>query len=891
MVVAVLANSKQLCRLIVPKALLRQTAQTLQSRIGGLLGREMRHVPFSRRTPSGLDMQKLYVDLHRDILNSSGVILAIPEHILSYKLSGFQKLSDSKLREAREMISIQSWLTKTCRDVLDESDFTLAVKTQLIYPSGQLVPLDGHPDRWTVVQVLLTHVQDNLAYLQDRFPQGIQVVRRPRGFPMIYIVQREVEETLQRRLIETICHGHTSIIPLPSSFNGVYRECLRRVLNEENPDAKDFASLSKKFASKPSLFKIVMLLRGLLLRRILFLCLRKRWNVQYGLHPRRDPIAVPFEAKGVPSEQAEFGHPDVAIIFTCLSFYYTGLDIFQFKKGLGRVLKSDDPASEYDRWTAGCSSLPVALTHWNFINSDDSGQVEELWKHLQLSRSVLDHYLNTFVFPLHSKQFAVKLQSSGWDLPIFSPDCKALDARTTGFSGTNDNRRMLPLTIRQDDLPSLKHTSAEVLMCLLQGRNRNCIVATSAGARLTEEQLLEHLRRAGIRLLIDAGAYILELDNPSLVKKWLAIDTKAQAGVYFDAKDGRAWVQYWDGKDPLPLLATPFAENLSECLVYLDEAHTRGTDLKLPPRARGALTLALGQTKDHTVQGMCRPLRLRRNRKTLMRTNCAAAMRLRQLATTQSVTFLAPPEVYKSILDVCQKEDGMQIDSFDVVCWLLEQTCRNNEQLRSLFISQGIDFYRRASATQKYPRFLSDENQKSALLDVIKSPEQIMLDELYGSGPGIPRSSVTDSIYSSLGEIGEELEKYQYGVGNSVFSVHCSAMEEVEQEREVEFQVEEIRQVQKPRHYKSLCFPGLHPAIFSFAQTGVLEGKSGFELASTFFARTGLGKKYNVRAPGFRLFVSAEFTNTIDIGCENPNDNFLVSSNQVSLSFPRTLAE
>lgn len=52
-----------------------------------------------------------------------------------------------------------------------------------------------------------------------------------------------------------------------------------------------------------------------------------------------------------------------------------------------------------------------------------------------------------------------------------------------------------------------------------------------------------------------------------------------------------------------PLVTTPFANNLSECLVFLDEAHCRGTDLKLPQNAQGALTLALGQTKDHTVQG------------------------------------------------------------------------------------------------------------------------------------------------------------------------------------------------------------------------------------------------------------------------------------------------
>jgi len=62
--------------------------------------------------------------------------------------------------------------------------------------------------------------------------------------------------------------------------------------------------------------------------------LSKRWNVQYGLHPRRDPVAVPFQAKGVPSEQAEFRHPDVVIFLMCLSFYYSGLEMVQFERNV-----------------------------------------------------------------------------------------------------------------------------------------------------------------------------------------------------------------------------------------------------------------------------------------------------------------------------------------------------------------------------------------------------------------------------------------------------------------------------------------------------------------------------------------------------------------------------
>jgi hypothetical protein len=110
----------------------------------------------------------------------------------------------------------------------------------------------------------------------------------------------------------------------------------------------------------------------------------------------------------------------------------------------------------------------------------------------------------------------------------------------------------------------------------------------------------------------------------------------------------------------------------------------------MPAKAVGALTLGLGQTKDHTVQ---------------------AAMRLRQLATTQEIVFFAPPEVHQSILDLRKKSSEDKIDSYDVVCWLLEQTCSGIEQLQPLYYSQGIDFCRRTQAALSYPD-ISDEIER-----------------------------------------------------------------------------------------------------------------------------------------------------------------------------------
>lgn len=92
------------------------------------------------------------------------------------------------------------------------------------------------------------------------------------------------------------------------------------------------------------------------------------------------------------------------------------------------------------------------------------------------------------------------------------------------------------------------------------------------------------------------------MSNEDLVMTWMDINTDPPAAVYFGA-DNRAWVRYRGTKARVPLLATPFADKLENCLVYMDEAHTPGIDFKLPQYACGRLTLALEQTKDHTVQG------------------------------------------------------------------------------------------------------------------------------------------------------------------------------------------------------------------------------------------------------------------------------------------------
>lgn len=367
---------------------------------------------------------------------------------------------------------------------------------------------------------------------------------------MAFLLRNDAEEELHRLIIDDIANNRTSFLRLsePGAPPKKIRNAVRQFLSEASPKIQDkdgFKDVVSLFADPDSAVKVLLLVRGLILNRILLFCMKRRYNVQYGLHPSRNPIAVPFEAKGVPHESSEFGHPDVAIILTTLSFYYAGLSLPQFRQSLSSVLNADDAASAYDRWTHGCETLPAGLRYWNVINSDDDGQVEELYSHLRLDRNVLNFYLNGWVFPLYAKQFGMKLSASAWDLPNFAKPSRPTlpGARSTGFSGTNDNKSLLPLTIRQDDLPGLVQTNAEVLSYLLQSRNREYHLAAYNGIRLTEGQLLNKLVKENIMVLIDAGAYVLELDNEALVRQWLETNPSAnhaKAGVYLGA-DNRAW--------------------------------------------------------------------------------------------------------------------------------------------------------------------------------------------------------------------------------------------------------------------------------------------------------------------------------------------------------------
>lgn len=601
MLACALADGSQLTRCVVLKPLARGMEHLLTRRLGGLVARRVYYAPFSRKTLLTSEVASHLEEIYHECKDARGILLIQPEHILSFKLMGIDRLFSKDFDLAIPMMNIQSWLEKNSRDILDESDELLNVNFELAYTIGSQMMLDGQPARWTVAQSLLSLTAKHAASLHDVYPMGIEWNSRGQGsFPTCRILDSTVGDSLMAKLTADILDGHVSGLSF-DHCDIVIRSAVQEFIADRALSPKTIRCITENFDDTVQL-QTLFLLRGLIGHGILrFTLERKRWLVNYGLDLQRCLMAVPYRAKSTPSLSAEFAHPDVAIILTCLSYYYTGLTDSQLRTCFQFLGRLTDPSLEYQKWQQH-SGLPPKLRNFSGINLDDGNQWDdELSPHLRLNKFVIDFFLSRVVFPKEGKGFPHKLSTSAWDLPA-NRDYSL----TTGFSGTNDNRLLLPLNIQQQDLGELKHTSAMVLITLLRKENREYVCSSDEkGQRLSVVQFLQLLvlKQPPIRVLLDVGAQVLEIENQHVIKEWLHLaSADVKAGVFFDAND-ELMVLDREGKLER-LIASSFRERLGECVVYLDEAHTRGTDLPFPINYRAAVTLGPEITKDRFVQGM-----------------------------------------------------------------------------------------------------------------------------------------------------------------------------------------------------------------------------------------------------------------------------------------------
>ena len=243
---------------------------------------------------------------------------------------------------------------------------------------------------------------------------------------------------------------------------------------------------------------------------------------------------------------------------------------------------------------------------------------------------------------------------------------------------------------------------------------------------------------------------------------------------------------------------------------------------------------------------------------------------------------MASPEVHQNIVDTCGKSAENKIDSADVIQWLLENTCDGIEQLQPLYYAQGMDFCNRMQAVLSHPAIDQDPDQMSTFIEQTLRQETHKLSELYRARAKIRSATRLASISDPrLARYARELEKVRKDFQDSGKAMQASALQEVEQEREVTVEVESVRQVKKPPKLKPFSFPGLHKDLECLVMTGKMPpGAAGniiFIPAIDAIAKSVAGRNHYVRCADrdIRLYVTAEFQRTVKMPGIEANDNYL----------------
>ena len=438
---------------------------------------------------------------------------------------------------------------------------------------------------------------------------------------------------------------------------------------------------SEIFTEHSSKRKILQILRGYFIYGVLNVAFSKRWKVDYGINSKRTDLlqAVPYRAKDVPADRAQFAHPDIFILLTQLSYFYSGLTNHQLDEVFDKLSKCPDATAEYKSWI---EALPVeckvddSIKEYLGINLNDLLQkFDLLYPLLRFHPTVINYWLCEVLYPKEAKQFSQRLGTSAWDL------CQIKRNSVTGFSGTNESRLLLPLTINYHEIPELKGTNGMLISYLLLPENNKY---SDLPANINGKKILKKISKESInlRLLLDIGALMIDLNNKQVIEEWLDLRRDIKAGVYFDEDNN---LQVIDRYGRVCLLEiSPFRKNLNEVVVYLDEFHTRGTD--------------------RLMQG---------------------CMRLRMLRHGHSVHFFASNEVHQKII---KNVGGTNISTLDILSLAIHNSRNHIIDGFLYWATNGLSSFRRESVFQEYNR---NRNESQYFLDTIEH-ETVDLENFYG---------------------------------------------------------------------------------------------------------------------------------------------------------------
>lgn len=812
-VLARAARGDKVVRATVLSSLYTTNSSDWQYKLGGLLNRRVYPMICRRDLPIGVDGVKMMLKTCRKIKEEKHVIVTVPEHRLSLENKAIELASDltmaKDLNASKSLHEVLNYLWRHGQEFLDESDEILSPKYQLIYTIGAPRDMEGSKLRWEIHASIYESLARHASSLVNDF--GSDVIELGKSMSSVqeteYIGLRLLEgskgcgeayNAIKKCIKDDILNNHSKL-----------KVTLRKDERQKWEKCVDGRGSGDDLEGLPDSSKVVALcLRGMLEHNVLKIALFKRWRVDYGNHPTRKGfnMAVPYRAKDIAAERTEFGHPDVALSLTFAHYYLAGLRKKELRDVFERLkrMSNSDAKAEYSNWVGSgqMTKEMEGFASYEGVNIEDSAFFEtKLFPVFRKNMRVIRFWLVKIVLPVEAKQFPKKLSSTAPELCRNPQLGKFWTAVTTGFSGTDDLSLLLPPTIVQANLENLKKTNGVQLKNILRKENNHYshLVDENTTNELLKRVLAtksDNSRISDINVVLDAGALVLHKSNRDFVESWLHIRKDMEAAAFFEGST--IFVLTQDG-DLLKFDASPYCEDMSRCLLYLDDIHTRGSDFRLPLNARAVLTLGKGLQKDKFVQ---------------------ACMRMRQLGRGQSLLFVASREVNRVLEDDFGLNPGGD-EELGFVSAILEWTIYNSVKricdLMPYFIDQMRSTFRKANA---YNTFFTNSNALSleSIADACMEDEALELQQLYGHACGDellpmiadrrlnerslfgkasePASTEVDDSRRSLVELANTLKERVSRLAPRI-RIPCSMLDE-EQERELEQELEEEIDVERP---------------------------------------------------------------------------------------------
>lgn len=399
---------------------------------------------------------------------------------------------------------------------------------------------------------------------------------------------------------------------------------------------------------------------------------------------------------------------------------FTGLSDAQLYQVFKTLCATQNANETYEYWIRNIPPDmidPSIETHSGVNLSDPHQRDHLLFPLFRFNMYVIDFWLSKVVFPHEAKTFEDKLMSTAWDLCS-----EQLNHLVTGFSGTNDTLHILPKPIAQNDLEELENTNDLVRQTLLRPENQTY---RALPANVSAKHILEKLLLSNIQVLLDAGALMLEYNNKQVAVEWLKMAPIDQfdAALYFDSQD---ILQTIDRNGTITEFdCSVYRENLGRCLVYLDDTHTRGTDLKFPLRKKACVTLSGEITRDKTVQ---------------------ACMRMRQLGKGHSIEFWASFEADLRIRETCNIRLGAQMSSKYVIDFICDNSKKFETDNTVHWVAAAHNYTKKLAACKLY----ENVSKFDVLYDGCVDREFVTLREMYSDKEEKPLSIIAHAKFQRL---------------------------------------------------------------------------------------------------------------------------------------------